>query len=393
MNKFVFPILLPQDLCYNHYSIFFSAFQANSEKCELIHTKYSVGYPQRPDEDFVRQIIEAKDRIYEVYFSLGSDPNGRSPANAADTGEMPWETQKRQLDDLARFTDAGIPLNLLLNGNCYGADAMARSFFIRVGETLDWLTERFSVRSVTTTSPLIGKFLHENFEGMEVRASVNMGIGEVPALDYVSPFFDGYYLKREYNRNLPKLLAAKEWCEKNGKKLYMLANSGCLNDCSAHTFHDNLVSHEAEIAKRDNAYAFTGVCRDYLKNPDKRASLVCDMNYVRPEDMHLYEGLFTAAKLATRVNRNPGRVLASYLNARYVGPVTDLLEPDNGSAILPDILDNSLFPAGFGEKVRSCAKNCAECGYCKEVYESARVTLEGDVFVGSDEEDASCGKT
>ena len=37
-------------------------------------------------------------------------------------------------------------------------------------------------------------------------------------------------------------------CDAEGKELYMLANSGCLNNCSAHVFHDNLVAHEAQIA-------------------------------------------------------------------------------------------------------------------------------------------------
>lgn len=39
----------------------------------------------------------------------------------------------------------------------------------------------------------------------------------------------------------------------------------------------------------DNAYAFSGICRDYLKASERRISLIRDMNYVRPEDMSLYE--------------------------------------------------------------------------------------------------------
>ena len=52
------------------------------------------------------------------------------------------------------------------------------------------------------------------------------------------------------------------------KKLFMLANSGCLNFCSAHNFHDNLVAHEADISKMDNAYNFSGICHEYLKNTE-----------------------------------------------------------------------------------------------------------------------------
>ncbi|MBQ8509841.1 MAG: hypothetical protein IJ493_08045 [Clostridia bacterium] len=338
--------------------------------------KFSVGYPGRANPAFIDAVIAARERIHEVYFAFGDIPNGRSPQNSADSGEMPWESRQRQLDDLRRLCDAGLPLNLLLNGNCYGENALSRAFFLNLGDTIDWLCARFRVTSVTTTSPVIGKFIHQNFDALDVRASVNMGIGSPAAMDYVAEFFDSFYLKRELNRDFAAIRRAKAWCDANGKGLYMLANSGCLNDCSVHTFHDNLVAHEAAIAKMDNAYAFTGICRDYLKNPAKRVSLIRDSNYVRPEDMHLYDGLFAAAKLATRVNPNPERLLAAYLAGRYVGAVTDLLEPDNGSALLPGIVDNSRFPADFGERVASCGKRCGECGYCGGVLERAFVELE-----------------
>jgi len=337
--------------------------------------KFSVGYPTHRHDAWIDDIIRNRDFIYEVYFAFGDLPNGRSPQNLADTGETSFEATRRQLTDLGRIANAGIAMNLLLNGNCYGEEALSRSFFIGIGETLDWLCGKFPVKSVTTTSPLIGKFIHENFEGVEVRASVNIGIGSIPAMDYVSPYFDSYYLKRELNRNFTAIHKIRDWCDRNGKGLFMLANSGCLNDCSAHTFHDNLVAHEAGIAKRDNAYAFSGICRDYLKNPDKRISLIRDMNYVRPEDISLYDGLFTAAKLATRVNQCPERVLDAYLRSHYVGAVTDLLEPDNGSALLPTIVDNSLFPNDFGRRVADCSHDCESCGYCQSVLDKASVTL------------------
>lgn len=334
--------------------------------------KFTVGYPQRRNDAFISRIIECSDAISEVYFSFGDIPNGRSPT-AND--ELPFEAQARQLADLSKIADAGIGLNLLLNANCYGEDSLSRSFFTRLGDTIDWLSSKFPLGSVTTTSPLIGKFIHANFDNLEVRASVNIGIGTITAMDAVAGYFDSFYLKREQNRDIGAIHRIKDWCDQNSKSLYILANSGCMNDCPAHTFHDNLVAHEAEISKRDNAYSFTGICRDYLKNPGKRLSVVRDMNYIRPEDIHLYEGLCKAVKLATRVNPNPVRLLDAYLDRVYRGAVTDLLEPDNGSAMLPTIVDNSKFPKDFGERVMSCDKNCETCGYCERVFEGASVTL------------------
>ncbi len=334
--------------------------------------KFSIGYPQKRNDAFISKIIEYRESISEVYFSFGDIPNGRS---SAYIDELPFEAQARQLSDLEKIANAKIDLNLLLNANCYGEDSLSRAFFNKIGDTIDRLAEKFPLRSVTTTSFLIGKFIHANFENIEVRASVNMSIGSTFAMDAIKEYFDSFYLKRELNRNISAIKKINEWCKNNSKGLYILANSGCINDCPAHTFHDNLVAHEAQISKLDNAYSFGGVCRDLLKKQKNQASIVRDMNYIRPEDIHLYEGLCRSVKLATRTNPHPERILDAYINNIYRGAVTDLLEPDNGSAMLPMIVDNSKFPKDFGETVMNCQKNCEDCGYCEKVFENAKVQL------------------
>ena len=126
----------------------------------------------------------------------------------------------------------------------------------------------------------------------------------------------------------------------------------------------------------DNAYVFRGVCRDFVQKEENRISLVRDTNFIRPEDISLYEGLFTSAKLATRSNRAPARVIEAYLQGKYVGNILDLLEPDHAGAVYPWILENGKFPQDFAERVATCDKNCADCGYCEEVYRSVVVKLE-----------------
>lgn len=314
------------------------------------------------------------DAISEVYFAFGNYASGRGKQSGGDTVELPWESHARQADDLRRISDAGIALNLLLNGNCYGGDALSRSFFLQLGDTVDWLASRYRLQAVTTTSFICARFLHDNFPALDVRASVNLGIGTIPAFDAASPYFDSFYLKREYNRDFSMLRRAKAWCEKNVKGLYLLANSGCMNDCAGRTFHDNLVAHEDEIARTDNAYTYKALCHEYLYNTEKQASVVRDMNYIRPEDIRYYEDFVTSVKLATRVSADPLRILDAYLNAHYAGAVTDLLEPDNGSALLPRMIVNSRFPKDFALHVGTCDKQCHACGYCASVFEHAAVS-------------------
>ena len=98
--------------------------------------------------------------------------------------------------------------------------------------------------------------------------------------------------------------------------------------------------------------------------------------YIRPEDIRYYEDFVTSVKLATRVSADPLRILDAYLDACYAGAVTDLLEPDNGHALLPRIVDNTRFPEDFAMRVGSCDKQCGTCGYCASVYENASVLSE-----------------
>jgi hypothetical protein len=62
------------------------------------------------------------------------------------------------------------------------------------------------------------------YPDIEVKASVNMGIGSIQAMEYVSDYFDSFYLKRELNRYLDEIKPLRKWCN-NNNKLYMLANS------------------------------------------------------------------------------------------------------------------------------------------------------------------------
>lgn len=335
---------------------------------------FSVGYQLANSGQIISAIEENKSKISEIYFSWEDFPNGRNTLSGSDLNL--YEARKKQAEDFKRLKDAGMGFNLLLNGNCYGKYSQSRAFFCKIGEAADYLKENYSLSCVTTTSPLIAKFFKHNFPDIEVRASVNMEIGTAEGMDYIADLFDGFYLKREYNRNIEKIRNARKWCDENGKKLYGLANSGCLNFCSSHIFHDNLVAHENEISEMDNAYQFIGQCWEYLKKREKQKDWLRITNFIRPEDIVLYEKLFDGMKLATRVNSNPGRVIDAYCKASFNSAVTELLEPNHSALFYPAVIDNKKIPAHFAQQVLKCNKNCGECGFCAEAQKAAAVILE-----------------
>ena len=123
---------------------------------------YIVGYPVQPNPEFMKEIVQKKNAISEVYFSWGDMPNGRS---ALFVGEelSAFEIQMQQYEDLKCLSTAGLRFNLLFNANCYGKDSQSRAFFQKIGDLTDMLREEIGLSSVTTASPLIAKFIKENF--------------------------------------------------------------------------------------------------------------------------------------------------------------------------------------------------------------------------------------
>lgn len=337
--------------------------------------KFSVGYQLTKNGSFTAAVKENRDKIGEIYFALPEFANGRN-GRSVETELTDYEYRERMETELRELSALNIPFNWLLNAECYGRHAQSRAFFNNIGNTADYLISRYGLKSVTTTSPLIAKFFKQNFPETDVRASVNMEIGTAVGMDYIAEYFDSFYLKREYNRDFGKIAEIKGWCADNGKRLFGLANSGCLNYCSVHTFHDNLVAHENEAAEMDNAYQFEGQCRIYLKNGEKRKKWLSISNFIRPEDVALYEGLFDGLKLATRVNRNAAGVIRAYCCGSYSGNLPGLLEPDHSALFYPAVIENKKIPDDFGVKTASCDKRCEKCGYCEKALANALLCLE-----------------
>lgn len=339
--------------------------------------KWLVGYQLTEDDAFMDELLRQRAQVAEVYFSWGTMPNGRHAA-AAHANLTAAEAQRRTEMDLQTLADHGFRFNLLLNGNCYGGRSLSRMFLMEVCDTIEEIGARFGIASVTTTSPVLAKVVKRNFPDLEVRASVNMEIGSIAGMEYLADTFDSFYIARELNRELDQLRVMRDWCVKNGKKSYILANSGCLRHCSARQFHDNLVAHEREIAEMNNGAEFHGICADYLRGAADKAVYLRRLSFIRPEDMAQYDGLADGAKLATRVSRVPAQILRAYAQGHYAGNLLDLLEPDHAATLYPDVIENNRLPADFGARTAQCGHRCetgGECSYCREAFAAACVRI------------------
>jgi collagenase-like PrtC family protease len=285
--------------------------------------KYSIGYQNTEKYEFLECIEPYREHIREVYFPWLMIPDGRG-ITVRDTFD-----QKSMEYDLSYIHNLGIDLNLLINGNCYGGKAISCEFKEKIIGTISYLEQNMGLESVTTTSLFAAKIIQETFPHIDVRASINMSIRSIQDMKYVSSYFDSFYIGRELNRSLEDVRATTSWCHDHEKKCYILANSGCLANCSAHTFHDNLVSHEHEVSRENNAISgFHGICWKFFAKKENQGSFLSDSTWVRPEDIPSYEGIIDGIKLATRTNKDPKKVIEAYTSNSYVGNMLSLCEPD-----------------------------------------------------------------
>lgn len=337
--------------------------------------KFSVGYQLLYEEDgesFADIIKDYRDRIEDVYFPWLDLPSGRAPLNN-QRGHVDWRGQEILESDLNDIRSMGVKLHLLLNASCYGKYNISSYLSNYICSVLSYLSDTTGCDTVTTMSPLIAKTVKRHFPDIEVRASVNMKIGTVKGMEYVADMFDSYNIQREFNRDPARINELRKWANANGKKLYILVNSGCMNFCSFQTFHDNTVSHEKDVNETINEKDIASLCKSYYKDKGHWVNFL-QGSWIRPEDIPKHKKHFSGGlKLATRMHSNPRMVIDAYCSERYCGNLLDLMEPGHGPAFMPYIIDNAKFPEDWHDKVTNCDKNCSKCDYCSRVLEKVLI--------------------
>ncbi|MBQ4154194.1 MAG: hypothetical protein IJE01_03220 [Clostridia bacterium] len=337
--------------------------------------KYSIGY-QLPDEYFSTLELCNKyvGSVSDVYFAFGSEPSGRFSL-CSQNDENIEKIETLQLEELKEVKRLGKTLTLLYNANCYGENATSLQLQRHITKLTGFLKRELDIDNITTTSPVIAKIVKKEFgDSIKIRASVNMRVGSTFAMEQLAENFDGYYLQKEYNRNFEQIKILLKWCKENGKNLHILANSGCMQNCAFQTFHDNLIAHSIGQEGLDNINTgFPAPCHQYLSGigPLKGITKFMQSNFVRPEEVYLYENLFSEMKLATRMHSRPQMVLAAYVRGSFKGNLLDITEPSYSSLFKGYVLDNTKVSEEWKNNAYYCNKNCETCKVCENAVKNA----------------------
>ena len=330
--------------------------------------RFAIGYQQPEDgPSFPELAARLKGSVREIYFAWPSAPSGRAPLGSGH-GAFNWNAQRILEEDLLELRRMGFALDILFNASCYGAEASSQALEREIISIMEQIGGLCGLPEIATTASFaVAAIIKRRFPGIDVRASVNMKLGSVQAMSYASAFFDSFHLQRDLQRDLNHAGELAAWCHANGKKLCLLANSGCLRFCPAQAFHDNLVAHEAEASKLIPLADFSPIlCHSVVQRGDSSIAELLKATWIRPEDLHRYEGVADVVKLATRLHSHPEIVASAYVNGCFEGNLLDLLEPGFSSLIAPRWLDNSAFPPDWAERSGLCRSGCNSCGYCEE---------------------------
>ena len=291
--------------------------------------------------------------------------------SAREIGGDPGPLRKRIVDDMRFCRARGMKLDLLINATCYGEKAFTETqrldYFANLKELAD---AGILPEIITTTSPFIATITKKFDASIDRRASVNMRLNSTIAMEYVAKTFDSFYICRDLQRDLPTVKRFAEWGKKNGKKICMLANSGCLRFCPWQTFHETLLAHNfPHIQGEMNALKFPPTLCVGLVQTNKQYEEILRGSWIRPEDLHRYEPYISVFKLSTREADRPDLILKAYTSGKFDGDLLLLLDPGFSFFVRPKIFDNKAFPKEWseGKIAGACAANCTHCGKCTEV--------------------------
>lgn len=290
--------------------------------------------------------------------------------SAREIGGNAASLRKQVIDDMRFCRSKGMRLDLLINATCYGDKAFTEEQRLDYFANLKEMDKAgIMPEIITTTSPYIAKITKSVDASIDRRASVNMRLNSTLAMEYVADEFDSFYICRDLQRDLPTVKMFAEWGKKNGRKICMLANSGCLRYCPWQTFHETLLAHDfPHIQKEMNALDMPPtLCVGLVRG--KQYEEILRASWIRPEELYKYDPYVSVFKLSTREADRPDLILKAYTSGSFDGDLLKILDPGFSFFIRPYIFDNKAFPKEWseGKIAGKCAIDCTHCGKCTEV--------------------------
>ncbi len=309
-------------------------------------------------------------RVHEVYGQLteGTLINSGRMVNFLPSIDL------KQLEDYVRLLKKkDINFNYTLNPACFGNFEFSEKGISDISDFLSTLYE-IGITKLTLTSPALMEIATAHKYSFDIKASAICEINSAhKAAFYKKLGCERIVVDPDITRDFRHLNHISQIASES---IEIIINNVCVRNCPYKMFHYN---HEAHCNKNNKEQTI----HDYYINRcslQKADSLVnvMKMNWIRPEDMHVYEehGI-KYYKIQGRQNVCQGdliKCLKAYMEEKYDGDLFALITifaPYN--SFQPFIENKALdgFIDKFVKHPESCSGICEKCGYCIRYAEKA----------------------
>jgi len=218
--------------------------------------------------------------------------------------------------------------NYLLNASCLNNLESSRSGQKQIRKLLQWMVD-IGVTATTISNPLLLRIIKNSFPNIKVRISVYACVDHAQKAIYWEKngadiiCLDSLTINRDLDALKSIRMATKV-------DLELLANGNCLQSCSLCHTHMNLLAHSSQKNHSQKGFVIDHCILECSKAKVKNPVNYLRSDWIRPEDITLYEELgYHNFKI---VERNlPTSVmltrLEAYSNRKYNGNLIDLVQP------------------------------------------------------------------
>lgn len=273
--------------------------------------------------NFDPELIEglAQYPVYEVYGKLTTDYYG----GGRPSFYLPQVDAAGVAAYARRCHELGIDFNYLLNASCMGNREFTREGQNQLRSTLDWLSE-IGIRSVTVANLLFLKTIKRSYPHLKVRISAHRYTDNPRKVRFWQEEGADCIVVSEVNiyREFEILRSIREAA--THVDLSLIVNNSCRQDCAIPANHACTLSHASQKGNQGFPLDYSFIFCQHLKLTEPVNILRA--NWIRPEDLHLYEELgFDNFKIVER--NSPTQVLLqrtkAYAERRFEGNLLDLV--------------------------------------------------------------------
>ncbi|MDD2566155.1 MAG: U32 family peptidase [Candidatus Gracilibacteria bacterium] len=326
--------------------------------------KFSIGYNQT--NDFSDLLMKYKDNIESVYFAL--------PLSLGNSGrdlEQDNYYEKKIFNLIKICKESGIENILVINATCEGEKTGDKYHLLELISYIKKL-RKIGLNSISLTNLLYVKFIKKSIPELKIYSSVNCYVKTVEQALYMKKIgIDVLTIDRDINRDLDLI---KEIKVRTGLPIQILLNEGCFRNCPFRNTHFNIISHGVENNVRNNSKGNYNLLEKYSCLPllAENKRMVFRVPFVRPEDLHYYEGLTDVFKLTTRDNpiKEVELMLLAYVQGYYHGNLFDIIPSCvwHHENIVNYIDNDKLTKFNFFEDIKKCIWDCDNCFNCDKYF-------------------------